>query len=73
MSKIKKVIDAKLHIIFSPESTTEVLDRDAVIGKIAEIQARVDIRVTENATDIIEQIQLEGFLVEIDLVVFKDK
>ena len=42
MADIAKVVDGKLEITSTAVTTIETLDQDAVTGKIAEIQTKID-------------------------------
>lgn len=51
MGKTSKVVDGKLEITQTGDVIIETLSREEIVGKIAEVQTRIDHRNLDNAAD----------------------
>lgn len=66
MGKSSKLVGGKLEITRTGDTVIETLDRSEVVGKIAEVQTRIDHRNLDNATDETEKSEWVAGLAEID-------
>jgi hypothetical protein len=66
MAETDRIVDGKLEITKTQESVISTYSRDEIVGKIAEIQTRINHRDLDNATDEAEKAKWESYLTSID-------